>query len=129
MAPPAGGADEPAAQPLLAEEDGRRRGGGATSVQTLGNVVVSIVGTGVLGLPYAFRAAGWVAGSLGVAAAGFTTLYCMFLLVSTDDLLRSSSLCLFSVALLSFVAVPDLLTTGCLIGACGLELSNCSRKE
>jgi hypothetical protein len=25
-------------------------------------VVVSIVGTGVLGLPYAFRTAGWVAG-------------------------------------------------------------------
>lgn len=74
-----------AAAPLLAREDGRRRGGGggATWAQTLGNVVASIVGTGVLGLPYAFRAAGWVAGSLGVAAAGFATLYCMLLLVST----------------------------------------------
>ena len=78
------------AAPLLAargEEEvveGRRRGGGggATSAQTLGNVVVSIVGTGVLGLPYAFRTAGWVAGSLGVAAAGCATLYCMLLLVS-----------------------------------------------
>jgi solute carrier family 36 (proton-coupled amino acid transporter) len=68
---------------LLAQEGGRR---GATPVQTLGNVVVSIVGTGVLGLPYAFRAAGWLAGSLGVAAAGFATLYCMLLLVSTQPL-------------------------------------------
>jgi proton-coupled amino acid transporter len=76
------------AAPLLPAQAGegssaRGAGGGATSAQTLGNVVVSIVGTGVLGLPYAFRAAGWVAGSLGVAAAGFATLYCMLLLVST----------------------------------------------
>ncbi|KAF7001487.1 hypothetical protein CFC21_017152 [Triticum aestivum] len=79
-----------AAAPLLAREDGRRRGGwgGATWAQTLGNVVVSIVGTGVLGLPYAFRAAGWVAGSLGVAAAGFATLYCMLLLVDCKDKLQ-----------------------------------------
>lgn len=82
-----------AAAPLLAREDGRRRGGGggATWAQTLGNVVVSIVGTGVLGLPYAFRAAGWVAGSLGVAAAGFATLYCMLLLVS----MYPNLLCIF----------------------------------
>jgi proton-coupled amino acid transporter len=77
-----------AAAPLLAREDGtgaegRSGGGGATWAQTLGNVVVSIVGTGVLGLPYAFRTAGWLAGSLGVAAAGCATLYCMLLLVST----------------------------------------------
>uniref|UniRef100_A0A0D9ZV86 Amino acid transporter transmembrane domain-containing protein n=1 Tax=Oryza glumipatula TaxID=40148 RepID=A0A0D9ZV86_9ORYZ len=84
------------AAPLLAargEEEvveGRRRGGGggATSAQTLGNVVVSIVGTGVLGLPYAFRTAGWVAGSLGVAAAGCATLYCMLLLVDCRDKLE-----------------------------------------
>ena len=76
-----------AAPLLLAREDSNGRGGGAgggaTWAQTLGNVVVSIVGTGVLGLPYAFRAAGWVAGSIGVAAAGCATLYCMLLLVST----------------------------------------------
>jgi proton-coupled amino acid transporter len=77
-----------AAAPLLAREDSKGRGGaagggGATPAQTLGNVVVSIVGTGVLGLPYAFRAAGWVAGSIGVAVAGCATLYCMLLLVST----------------------------------------------
>ncbi|CAN6213590.1 unnamed protein product [Urochloa humidicola] len=79
-----------AVAPLLAQEGGspRRGGGGATAAQTLGNVVVSIVGTGVLGLPYAFRAAGWLAGSVGVAAAGFATLYCMLLLVDCRDKLE-----------------------------------------
>lgn len=62
--------------PLL---EGRR---GATPAQTLGNIVVSIVGTGVLGLPYAFRTSGWLAGALGVAGAGAATFYCMLLLVS-----------------------------------------------
>ncbi|KAM3261620.1 hypothetical protein ACQJBY_052355 [Aegilops geniculata] len=55
-------------------------GRGATPAQTLGNIVVSIVGTGVLGLPYAFRTAGWLAGALGVAGAGAATFYCMLLL-------------------------------------------------
>ncbi|GJN22879.1 hypothetical protein PR202_gb10484 [Eleusine coracana subsp. coracana] len=68
--------------PLL---DGRR---GATPAQTLGNIVVSIVGTGVLGLPYAFRTAGWLAGALGVAAAGAATFYCMLLLLDCRDKLR-----------------------------------------
>ncbi|OEL31529.1 Amino acid transporter ANT1 [Dichanthelium oligosanthes] len=85
-------ADGSATQPLLAQEEGSTRtrggGGGATPAQTLGNVVVSIVGTGVLGLPYAFRAAGWLAGSLGVAAAGSATLYCMLLLVDCRDKLE-----------------------------------------
>ncbi|KAL6894336.1 hypothetical protein ACP4OV_008434 [Aristida adscensionis] len=69
-------AESAAKAPLL---EGRR---GATPAQTLGNIVVSIVGTGVLGLPYAFRTAGWLAGALGVAAAGAATFYCMLLLVN-----------------------------------------------
>lgn len=64
--------------PLL---EGRGTKGCATPAQTLGNIVVSIVGTGVLGLPYAFRTAGWLAGSLGVAGAGAATFYCMLLLL------------------------------------------------
>lgn len=85
-------AEDGSAAPLLPAQAGERSsggvGGGATSAQTLGNVVVSIVGTGVLGLPYAFRAAGWVAGSIGVAAAGSATLYCMLLLVNCRDKLK-----------------------------------------
>ncbi|MED6176098.1 ADP/ATP carrier protein [Stylosanthes scabra] len=53
----------------------------ASKLQTLGNIIVSVVGTGVLGLPFAFRIAGWVAGSLGVAIVGIATYYCMLLLV------------------------------------------------
>ncbi|OEL32067.1 Amino acid transporter ANT1 [Dichanthelium oligosanthes] len=68
--------------PLL---DGRR---GATPAQTIGNIVVSIVGTGVLGLPYAFRNAGWLAGALAVAGAGAATFYCMLLLLECRDKLR-----------------------------------------
>ncbi|KAF7061862.1 hypothetical protein CFC21_068524 [Triticum aestivum] len=63
-------------------------GRGATPAQTLGNIVVSIVGTGVLGLPYAFRTAGWLAGALGVAGAGAATFYCMLLLLDCRDKLR-----------------------------------------
>ncbi|GJN24965.1 hypothetical protein PR202_gb12744 [Eleusine coracana subsp. coracana] len=118
MALPSGGGGRPAAQPLLLAEEGGRRGavGGATPAQTLGNVVVSIVGTGVLGLPYAFRAAGWLAGSLGVVAAGLATLYCMLLLVSTqaplcssfpcsDDVFCLLSLCPFLSALFPFTTL------------------------
>ncbi|CAL4936710.1 unnamed protein product [Urochloa decumbens] len=69
--------------PLL---EGRRSG--ATPAQTIGNIVVSIVGTGVLGLPYAFRRAGWLAGALAVAGAGAATFYCMLLLLECRDKLR-----------------------------------------
>lgn len=54
----------------------------ASKLQTLGNIIVTVVGTGVLGLPFAFRIAGWVAGSLGIAIVGISTYYCMLLLVS-----------------------------------------------
>uniref|UniRef100_A0A453M8V3 Amino acid transporter transmembrane domain-containing protein n=1 Tax=Aegilops tauschii subsp. strangulata TaxID=200361 RepID=A0A453M8V3_AEGTS len=60
-------------------------GRGATPAQTLGNIVVSIVGTGVLGLPFAFRTAGWLAGALGVAGAGAATFYCMLLLLREQE--------------------------------------------
>ncbi|CAL0326687.1 unnamed protein product [Lupinus luteus] len=61
----------------------------ASKLQTLGNIIVSVVGTGVLGLPYAFRVAGWVAGSLGIAIAGIATFYCMLLLVRCKEKLAS----------------------------------------
>ena len=63
----------------------------ASKLQTLGNIIVTVVGTGVLGLPFAFRIAGWVAGSLGVAIVGISTYYCMLLLVG--------HLCFFSILL------------------------------
>lgn len=70
--------------PLIKSPRSGETGGGdrTSAIQTLGNIIVSIVGTGVLGLPYAFRIAGWFAGSLGVIIVGFATYYCMLLLVS-----------------------------------------------
>ncbi|KAJ7975924.1 putative Amino acid transporter [Quillaja saponaria] len=55
--------------------------GTASKAQTLGNIIVTIVGTGVLGLPFAFRVAGCLAGALGVIIAGISNYYCMLLLI------------------------------------------------
>ncbi|XP_022978183.1 amino acid transporter ANT1 isoform X1 [Cucurbita maxima] len=60
-----------------------------STLQALGNIIVSVVGTGILGLPYAFRIAGWGAGSFGVALAGVATYYCMLLLVKCREKLTS----------------------------------------
>ncbi|XP_065857128.1 amino acid transporter ANT1 [Euphorbia lathyris] len=59
--------------------------GTASAIQTLGNIIVSVVGTGILGLPFTFRVAGWFAGSLGVLLAGTATYYCMLLLVQCRE--------------------------------------------
>ncbi|PKI42946.1 hypothetical protein CRG98_036744, partial [Punica granatum] len=67
------------AVPLL-DQSSSSGTGSATSIQTLGNIIVSVVGTGVLGLPFAFKIAGWLAGSIGVAVAGIATYYCMLIL-------------------------------------------------
>nr|AAB82307.1 amino acid transport protein [Arabidopsis thaliana] len=76
--------------PLIKSPPSETTGGDRTSaLQTLGNIIVSIVGTGVLGLPYAFRIAGWLAGSLGVIIVGFATYYCMLLLIQCRDKLES----------------------------------------
>lgn len=60
---------------------GHSRLGKASAKKTFGNIIVSIVGTGVLGLPYTFRVSGWAAGSLAVALSATLTYYCMILLV------------------------------------------------
>ncbi|XP_009379682.2 amino acid transporter ANT1 [Pyrus x bretschneideri] len=78
-----GGGVESKGVPLL------DRPAGASTAQTLGNIIVSVVGTGVLGLPFALRIAGWLAGSLGVMIAGLSTYYCMLLLVQCRDKLAS----------------------------------------
>ncbi|GJP52141.1 hypothetical protein CLOM_g11237 [Closterium sp. NIES-68] len=49
--------------------------------RALGNVVISIVGAGVLGLPFTFRQAGWLVGSCAIAGSASLSYYCMMLLV------------------------------------------------
>ncbi|KAJ4834096.1 hypothetical protein Tsubulata_027192 [Turnera subulata] len=66
--------------------------GTATALETLGNIIVSVVGTGILGLPFAFSVAGWLAGTIGVTISGIATCYCMLLLVQCKEYLASQEL-------------------------------------
>ncbi|WCJ34127.1 Amino acid transporter ANT1 [Euphorbia peplus] len=71
--------------PLIKSSFSSSTTGTTSSVQTLGNIIVSIVGTGLLGLPFAFRNAGWFAGSMAILLAGAAAYYCMLLLVQCRD--------------------------------------------
>lgn len=51
--------------------------------KTFANIFISIVGAGVLGLPYSFKKTGWVMGLLMLFSVAFLTYYCMMLLVQT----------------------------------------------
>ncbi|KAM5559209.1 hypothetical protein ABKV19_020723 [Rosa sericea] len=66
-----------------------RKSVGVSRARTLGNIIVSVVGTGIFGLPFAFRIAGRLAGSLGVIVTGLTTYYCILLLVHCREKLES----------------------------------------
>lgn len=57
--------------------------GAASTAQTLGNILVSILGTGILGLPFTFNVASWAAGLLGVFIVAVSSFYCMLPLVSS----------------------------------------------
>jgi proton-coupled amino acid transporter len=59
--------------------------GGASVLRTAGNIFISIVGAGVLGLPYTFRVAGWAVAASCVVGAASLTYYCMLLLVGCKD--------------------------------------------
>ncbi|XP_074558688.1 amino acid transporter AVT3C-like [Curcuma longa] len=62
--------------------------------KTVANVFIAIVGSGVLGLPYAFRRTGWAAGVILLLAVAVLTFHCMMLLVRIRrriDLDRSAS--------------------------------------
>ncbi|VFQ93601.1 unnamed protein product [Cuscuta campestris] len=57
--------------------------------KTLANVLMSLVGSGVLGLPYTFKRTGWVMGSLMLFSVAFVTYYSMMLLVHSRRKLES----------------------------------------
>ncbi|CAN1772804.1 Amino acid transporter ANT1, partial [Linum perenne] len=79
---------KPSEVPLLPDHH-RSSSGTASTIQTIGNIIVSIVGTGILGLPYALRVAGWFAGSFAIVLAGISTYYCMVLLVQCRNKVSS----------------------------------------
>lgn len=63
---------------------------GLSSVKkTFCNIVISIVGAGVLGLPYTFKQSGWVTGSLALAFIGVASFHNMMLLVKAKRKLES----------------------------------------
>lgn len=64
--------------PLL-QKHGRQ--GTASRPQAFGNIIISVLGTGVLGLPYAFRVSGWAASAGAIFCAAILTYYCMMLVV------------------------------------------------
>lgn len=67
-------------------EDTPLLGGGrprSSQAKTFANVFISIVGAGVLGLPYAFKRTGWAMSLLMLFSVAAVTYYCMMLLVYT----------------------------------------------
>lgn len=57
--------------------------------KSFGNILIAIVGAGVLGLPYTFMKTGWLAGVLMLGIVAGITYYCMMLLVWTKRKLES----------------------------------------
>ncbi|XP_006855715.2 amino acid transporter ANTL2, partial [Amborella trichopoda] len=55
----------------------------SSNFKTFANILIAIVGAGVLGLPYTFSKTGWVSGILMLSIVAFLTHYCMMLLVYT----------------------------------------------
>lgn len=53
----------------------------SSNTKTLGNIVISIVGSGVLGLPYSFMKSGWLCGFISLIIVALITYYGMMLLV------------------------------------------------
>lgn len=57
--------------------------------KSFGNILIAIVGAGVLGLPYTFMKTGWFAGLIMLGTVAGITYYCMMLLVWTKRKLES----------------------------------------
>ncbi|PNY16196.1 proton-coupled amino acid transporter 3-like protein [Trifolium pratense] len=55
----------------------------SSKFKTFANIFISIVGAGVLGLPYSFKKTGWIMGLLMLFSVAFLTYHCMMLLIHT----------------------------------------------
>ncbi|KAL9327203.1 hypothetical protein ACSQ67_007848 [Phaseolus vulgaris] len=62
----------------------------SSNFKTFANIFISIVGSGVLGLPYCFKKTGWITGLLMLFLVAFLTYHCMMLLVRTRRKLQSN---------------------------------------
>ncbi|PON82747.1 Amino acid transporter, transmembrane domain containing protein [Trema orientale] len=70
--------------------------------KTFANVFIAIVGSGVLGLPYAFKKTGWVFGTLMLFSVALLTYHCMMLLIATRRRLEAFSKITTTTAITSF---------------------------
>lgn len=70
--------------------------------KTFANVFIAIVGSGVLGLPYAFKKTGWVFGSLMLFSVALLTYHCMMLLIATRRRLEAFSKITTTTSITSF---------------------------
>ncbi|KAJ1403843.1 Amino acid transporter, transmembrane domain [Sesbania bispinosa] len=61
----------------------------SSKFKTFANIFISIVGAGVLGLPYSFKRTGWLMGLVMLLVVAFLTYHCMMLLVNTRRKLES----------------------------------------
>lgn len=58
--------------------------GTASNAQVAVNIIISFVGAGLLGIPDAFRQAGWALGSIALCTVSALNVYCMLLLVKVQ---------------------------------------------
>ncbi|KAJ7570197.1 hypothetical protein O6H91_01G110000 [Diphasiastrum complanatum] len=57
--------------------------------KTFGNVTISVLGAGVLGMPYAFKRSGWLAGSITLTAVAVIMYFSLMLLVQARRVIES----------------------------------------
>ncbi|KAL3681691.1 hypothetical protein R1sor_024647 [Riccia sorocarpa] len=77
--------------PLLPSGSTCPRGHPLSSVKkTFGNIVISVVGAGVLGLPYTLKVSGWLAGLITLMIVAVACYYTMMLLVQCKRKVESS---------------------------------------
>jgi len=76
--------------PLTPTNERKREGGGhsypqgtASSQQVAVNIFISFVGSGMLGMPFAFSQSGWLLGILALSVTSTANVYAMLLLVKT----------------------------------------------
>ncbi|KAL2610140.1 hypothetical protein R1flu_028713 [Riccia fluitans] len=62
--------------------------GRASTFKTFFNIIISIVGAGVLGLPYTFRVSGWAVAAGCVTTSAVLSYYCMMHLVRCREKLQ-----------------------------------------
>eukprot|EP01025_Chloroclados_australasicus_P021905 TRINITY_DN22838_c0_g2_i2.p1 TRINITY_DN22838_c0_g2~~TRINITY_DN22838_c0_g2_i2.p1 ORF type:complete len:437 (+),score=36.36 TRINITY_DN22838_c0_g2_i2:160-1470(+) len=68
----------------------------ASDFKTFGNIIISFVGAGVLGLPYAFKRSGLLVGMAFLAIVAALALRCMFLLVNCKRALSDKGVISYS---------------------------------